>query len=120
MRIVYVSNSARIPSRDANSVHLMKMCSSYASMGHQVTLFVSKNMDKDLAALDIYSHYGVANNFKAVRQISVSKYQLIKSDSIFNSLGRGVAILTEENQLYVHVDHPFLMIEQAKYHEQRQ
>jgi glycosyltransferase involved in cell wall biosynthesis len=67
MKIVYVSNSARIPSRDANSVHLMKMCSSYASMGHQVTLFVSKNMDKDLAALDIYSHYGVANNFKIRR-----------------------------------------------------
>lgn len=47
---------------------------------------------------------GVANNFKAVRQISVSKYQLIKSDSIFNSLGRGVAILTDENQLYAYMN----------------
>ena len=47
---------------------------------------------------------GVANNFKAVRQISVSKYQLIKSNSIFNSLGRGVAILTDENQLYAYMN----------------
>lgn len=47
---------------------------------------------------------GVANSFKAVRQISVSKYQLIKSDSIFNSLGRGVAILTDENQLYAYMN----------------
>ncbi len=47
---------------------------------------------------------GVANNFKAVRQISVNKYQLIKSDSIFNSLGRGVAILTDENQLYAYMN----------------
>lgn len=46
----------------------------------------------------------VANNFNAVRQISVSKYQLIKSDSIFNSLGRGVAILTDENQLYAYMN----------------
>mgnify|MGYP000194200329 CR=1 FL=1 len=67
MKIVYVSNSARIPSRDANSVHLMKMCSSYASMGHQVTLFVSTKKDKDLAVLDVYSHYGVENNFKIRR-----------------------------------------------------
>jgi len=47
---------------------------------------------------------GVANSFKAVRQISVSKYQLIKSDSIFNSLGRGVAILTDENQLFAYMN----------------
>ena len=46
---------------------------------------------------------GVANSFKAIRQISVSKYQLIKSNSIFNSLGRGVTILTDENQLYAYM-----------------
>lgn len=47
---------------------------------------------------------GVAKTFKAVRQLSVSKYQLIQSDSIFNSLGRGVAILTDENQLYAYMN----------------
>jgi hypothetical protein len=47
---------------------------------------------------------GVVNSFKSVRQISVSKYQLIQSDSIFNSLGRGVAILTDENQLYAYMN----------------
>jgi len=47
---------------------------------------------------------GVAQSFKAVRQISVSKYQLIKSNSIFNSLGRGVAILFDENQLYAYMN----------------
>jgi len=46
---------------------------------------------------------GVANNFKAVRQISVSKYQLIQSDSIYNSLGRGVAILTDEDQMFAYM-----------------
>jgi hypothetical protein len=45
-----------------------------------------------------------ANSFMAVRQISVSKYQLIRSDYIFNSLGRGAAILTDENQLYAYMN----------------
>lgn len=47
---------------------------------------------------------GVEPKFKAVRQISVDKYQLIKSDAIFNSLGRGVAILTDESQLYAYMN----------------
>lgn len=47
---------------------------------------------------------GIEPKFKAVRQISVNKYQLIKSDAIFNSLGRGVAILTDENQLYAYMN----------------
>ncbi|MCF8348969.1 MAG: hypothetical protein K9G61_09165 [Bacteroidales bacterium] len=43
------------------------------------------------------------NSFSAVRQISVSRYELIQSDSIFYSLGRGVAILTDEKQLYAYM-----------------
>jgi len=42
--------------------------------------------------------------FKTIRQISVNKYQLIKSDAIFNSLGRGVAIITDESQLYAYMN----------------
>lgn len=47
---------------------------------------------------------GVEPKFKAVRQISVNKYQLIKSDAIFKSLGRGVAILTDESQLCAYMN----------------
>lgn len=47
---------------------------------------------------------GVESSFTDVRQISVRKYQAIKSDSIFESLGRGVAILTDENQLYAYMN----------------
>ena len=46
----------------------------------------------------------VETNFKSVRDISVKKYHLIQSDSIFYSLGRGVAILTEENQLFAYMN----------------
>jgi hypothetical protein len=43
-------------------------------------------------------------NFKCIRQISVDKHKLIKSDILFRSLGRGVAILTEEDQLYAYMN----------------
>jgi hypothetical protein len=46
----------------------------------------------------------VEPNFKAVRKISVDKYKLVKSDAIFTSLGRGVAILTDERQLYAYMN----------------
>jgi len=45
----------------------------------------------------------IENSFTAVRQISVNSYQLIQSDSIFHSLGRGVAILTDEKQLFAYM-----------------
>ncbi len=43
-------------------------------------------------------------SFSAIRQISVNEYQLINSDSVFKSLGRGVTILTEENQLFAYMN----------------
>lgn len=82
MKIVYVSNSARIPSRDANSVHLMKMCSSYASLGHQVTLFVSTNKDIDLASKDVFLNYGVENNFK-IRRVPIPSHKIGSFFSVF-------------------------------------
>ena len=42
-------------------------------------------------------------NFNLIRQISVERYNLIKSDSIFHSLQRGVKILTEESQLFAYM-----------------
>jgi hypothetical protein len=43
-------------------------------------------------------------SFSTIRQISVNEYQSINSDSVFRSLGRGVTILTEENQLFAYMN----------------
>jgi hypothetical protein len=43
-------------------------------------------------------------SFSAIRQISVNEYKSINSDSVFKSLGRGVTILTEENQLFAYMN----------------
>ena len=64
MRITYISKSI-IPSRTANSIHVMKMCQAFADNGHEIILLApdSKNeYEKDIN--DIYDNYGVRKNFK--------------------------------------------------------
>lgn len=67
MKIVYISNSI-IPSRAANSIHVMKMCQAYANNGHEVTLLapdLNEKYEDDVS--DIYKFYNVKNNFKIVK-----------------------------------------------------
>lgn len=59
MNIIYISSSI-IPSKYANSVHVMKMCSAFAENNNQVTLICRRGDKK----LDDYKYYGVKNNFK--------------------------------------------------------
>ena len=64
MRILYISNSI-IPSRTANSIHVMKMCQAIAESGHEVVLIAPNkkiNLENDI--LDVYEYYGVKKNFK--------------------------------------------------------
>ncbi len=64
MRILYISNSI-IPSRTANSIHVMKMCQAMADNGHEVILIApnqKKSYEKNIE--DVYEYYGVRKNFK--------------------------------------------------------
>ena len=63
MRIAYLS-SAWIPSRTANSIHVMKMCQALASAGHEVVLFAPDKADgRESGTDDPFAYYGVASNF---------------------------------------------------------
>ena len=63
MRIAYLT-SACIPSRTANSIHVMKMCQALASAGHEVVLFAPDKVDgREPAADDPFAYYGVERNF---------------------------------------------------------
>jgi len=61
LRIIYLSRSM-LPSRAANSVHVMKMCRALARNGHDVTLVASKA--RQCPAESIYGYYGVEPVFK--------------------------------------------------------
>lgn len=67
MRIVYLSSSI-IPSRTANSIHVMKMSRSFAKLGHEVFLTapdVQKGIEEGVG--DVYQFYGVERTFQLLK-----------------------------------------------------
>ena len=58
MKIIYLSHSL-IPSRAANSVHVMKMCQAFANNGHDVTLLARRPNRTPAADSNDYAYYGV-------------------------------------------------------------
>ena len=66
MRLVYLSESI-LPSRLANSVHVMKMCSALAGQGHDLCLVGVKGDDAELKGKSLFGHYGVQENFRVKR-----------------------------------------------------
>lgn len=63
MKVVYISN-AILPSKSANSIHIMKMCQALADNGHEVTLLAPNYKDQiESNVSDIFSFYGVRDNF---------------------------------------------------------
>jgi glycosyltransferase involved in cell wall biosynthesis len=63
MRVLYYLSSSRIPSREANSVQVMKMCEAFASEA-AVVVFAAEG---DGADLDERDYYGVADSFRLVK-----------------------------------------------------
>lgn len=61
MKITYISASI-IPSTNANSVHVMKMCNGLAKNGHEVILVGTKG--NNLENNDVYSYYDVEKTFQ--------------------------------------------------------
>ena len=61
MKIAYASSSS-IPSRYANSINVMKMCQSFARLGHDVNLYVPDIADAE-KDIDIFAYYGVTRKF---------------------------------------------------------
>lgn len=59
MKIVYISNST-LPSREANSVHVMRMCAAFARVGHHVTLIGKKGR----TTANVFQFYGIPDEFR--------------------------------------------------------
>jgi glycosyltransferase involved in cell wall biosynthesis len=67
LRILYVSESV-IPSRTANSLHVMKMCEAFADHGHEVTLLApDRDLEYEAGVVDVHAFYGVSRNFQVRR-----------------------------------------------------
>jgi len=67
MKIVYLAFSY-IPSRSANSLHVMKMCEAFAKLGHDVYLIVpDKKECYEPNVSDVYDFYNVQNCFEIIK-----------------------------------------------------
>ncbi|MCU4157950.1 glycosyltransferase [Carboxylicivirga sp. A043] len=64
MKILYIANSY-VPSKTANSIHVMKMCQAFGLLGHDVTLLTFDSPQNEEEGInDVYSYYGVKNAFR--------------------------------------------------------
>ena len=77
LKIAYLSDS-EIPSKRANTVHVMKMCAALSSQGVDVTLFC--NQKGEYTETELFDHYHVMTPFeiKAVKPCFSGKLQLIE------------------------------------------
>ena len=62
MKVLYLS-LAKIPSKTAHSVHIMKICSSLSDLVTKLDLFCSVNSEANLNEEEINDYYGTKNNF---------------------------------------------------------
>ena len=81
MKILYLS-AATIPSRTANSVHVMKMCQAFARNGHRVLLLVPDREQTEAGVDDPFGFYGVEPGFELER---LRKKRFVRRRSIIAS-----------------------------------
>lgn len=77
MKLAYLAPSV-IPSRSANSIHVMRMCQALAKNGHEVTLYVPKRQgEEETGVADVFAYYGVSSLFtlRYVRSVRVAGHE---------------------------------------------
>lgn len=78
MKVAYLSSSI-LPSRAANSVHVMKMSQAFAKNGNKVTLIApNKPNEEEKSVNDIYQFYGVDNIF-TIKKIAYPDIRFIRN-----------------------------------------
>lgn len=78
MKIAYLSSSI-IPSRAANSVHVMKMCNAFASNGHDITLYApNRKNEQEAGVVNVFEFYGVENKF-TIKKMPYPKVRFVRN-----------------------------------------
>jgi len=77
MKIAYLSSSI-VPSKSANSIHVMKMCQALSQNNHTIKLFAINDSRYIIPNInDVYSFYGVDDIFK-IKYIKKNKLPFIR------------------------------------------
>lgn len=79
MNLLYISPSV-LPSKSANSVHVMRMCNAFSNLGIDVELLHKKGI-KNYKSNQIFDYYGVDNNKFKLNSIILHNNRKINSIS---------------------------------------
>lgn len=96
MRLVYLAESI-IPSRAANSVHVMKMCQAFAQNGHDVTLIVPQKPNIEPGVDDVFSFYDVDRCFEIQR---VAWFPIKGKVQLYGVMSSGAAARVNPDLVY--------------------
>ena len=95
MRIIYLAAySSAFPSREANSIHIMRMCEAFASLGHEVILIHS---DRGKTGDQIFRHYGIEPRFTMLGV----QTPMVKGKTILYSLRASSIAMSRDPDLIV-------------------
>lgn len=94
MRINYLA-TAILPSRAANSVHVMRMCDAFAMHGHEVTLTVPNRAERDRLESDLFAYYGTSESFR----IEVGPWPSVRGRSLVFALNSAHSARREKPDL---------------------
>jgi glycosyltransferase involved in cell wall biosynthesis len=98
MKILYIARTV-IPSRTANSLHVMKMCQALAKNGHNVNLLLlSENNSALLPFEDVYKFYAVDNCFHIIH-VPVLSVQGSRIRFLFSSIGAVGSIIRKVKKI---------------------
>jgi glycosyltransferase involved in cell wall biosynthesis len=105
MRIVYAAVSD-VPSRFANSVHVMKMCEAFRRLGHDVQLCVPYQKSEE-ADVGVFEYYGVGDSFQ-IRRLPAPLYPAT-TGRVAYALSYGTSLRRQDNLAYGR-DWPALLV----------
>ena len=60
MKIAYISNSI-LPSKTANSIHVVKMCQAFKNNNHEIIL-LAKTKEKNISKEKVFNYYNITTN----------------------------------------------------------
>jgi len=77
MEVMYIANTT-IPSRSADSIHIIKMCEAFKKSGLKIVLVIPMDLKSMCSKIDIFNFYGINKMFKIKKILTLP--------------GRGVAV----------------------------
>lgn len=96
-QLIYISNAV-LPSKTANSIHVMKMCNAFFNNGFSVSLIAPK-INSECERKRVFEYYGIEANFK-IFYLSYFRFLPGVTKSIFYSFLAAIFTFNKDAVIY--------------------